>query len=208
MGGPRYKTGDRIALLCALGAAHRADIRLGNTNLQKSIFKAELDLKEKRLTGPDLRFIRWNYGPYSKTVARIHSDMEELGLAGDGSLSQRALELEDFVQSELRRDMRWEAVIDAIEEAAQTIGSMTALAAQRWSHSLVLKAEKLDEPTSVHDMPLRTIILQPSRWAAPLSVPEDVVEAVDYAWSLTEIDVQEMMGPGRRVTLDELFRAP
>lgn len=208
---------NRAMLLFAIGTMGKP---VNKTQLQKLVFCAEEQLREKKLATPGYRFIRWDHGPWSKD---IYDDRDALiaqgsvverrfqwerGIEVTSELSAHGREILEAVVAELAHLPGWEEIRAAMDVAADTVRPMSAAAARQWSHDrqMVPDDPRYAAPVTIHEMDELTTILDPKTWGDTRHFDVDTLENLAYTLSITpealrEID-EVMPEP---VTIDELF---
>lgn len=185
----RARQADQAAVLCLLHLAESHGIRLQRTNLTKIVFKSELEI-----AAPTYRFYRHTYGPFSTTLHRDVESLNEVGFMQGEGLTDRGGEVAKYLYKNLVKGRQWGQALMTLEASLMFLGPMTAAAASRWSHELVITPVGASAPQRLHDIKLGTDLVAPRRLAGwdPLPMPSDVTESLEYAMSLTAEDLERM----------------
>jgi len=190
-----------LVLLYVLGLRERGGF--GRTELQKLLFKAELELRDKLAT-PSYPFIRYNHGPFCGQVFEDAERLEGAGLAvvererdvlGEKTtkITQQGRSLRSKLLARLEAVTAWPTVKRAIDDAASFVAARTASELEDWSHELELVPDGGTQKERIHDMRRSQLILEPTYWDVDeLDVPEDILVDLDYALQLDEAAIAEM----------------
>lgn len=209
------ETLNRALLLYAIGAVNKP---VNQTQLQKLIFHAECELRERNLATPHYVFVRWNHGPWSKDIYDDRDALAATGAVKEQTFrwscgTERTVEISahgravmDAIVAELAHMPGWGEVREALESAADFVRHQSATKLRDWSHQKVVRPDSDAVSRSIHDMEDLAVILDPRRWKDSRVIDRDLLENLDYTLSMNAHDLDELDEVmAEPVSIDELF---
>ncbi|MGA9985043.1 MAG: hypothetical protein WBP95_16320, partial [Acidobacteriaceae bacterium] len=175
---------NKVALFVLFDAAQKQPSFVDNLRIQKLFFISEIKGREENLKTAYYKFFRYNFGPYSKTLANDVRHLEAFGFidSENRELTERGRFLFRFIQEELAELKSAGNAVELIQHTCEEHRHKTSSRLVDYVYDLRVPVDGLGkEIWTVRDIPMCTDILVPDDSDAhdvgPL--PEALVEDIE-----------------------------
>ena len=179
--------------------AQEGPVRIGDTIFQKIFFWAEMRLRQMLVAAPDLRFVRYHWGPFSEELKEDVALLRQYGHMEPWNYRPTARGIE--IAGHWRRllEPKNQEAFSTIDKTAQELGRLTAAEVKALTYALPATQVGADPKkySSLEDIPKGVaLLLGRARDLKPFMISSDQLEDLIIDLQITAQDIRESREPG------------
>lgn len=177
----------------------------GRTKVQKTVFLAELRLREAGLVGPHFTFRRWEKGPFSTDLWDAMDDLRARGFLSHYHPTSRGQFLIDLAEPELRAIPENQQVFEVADRVAKQCRPKSGAQLIRDVYRIRMTPEGWEEKRAIREIPMNVKLLFPPTDRG-IVIPYDLAEIISSDLKLTDEQLAEARAKVPEIERDFLRR--